>query len=159
MKNAETLAAEYPVTLAPIPVEDGGGYYASCDKFPGLLGDGDTLEQAAEDFRHVLTSAIERRLSEGKALPGIDDPFEQYSGKLSLRIARSLHAKTAKYAKMDGISINQWISNAVSMAVAAHETVMSISKFPDQPPIIVEPMQAFEDVPINTDRIAAMSAA
>jgi len=80
MKSAEMLAAEYPITMMPIPAADGGGYYAYCDKFPGLLGDGATMDQAAADYRAVLVSVIEDRLASGTVLPSIDDPL--------IRIAR-----------------------------------------------------------------------
>lgn len=120
MKDAAKHALEYPVTLTPVPEEDGGGFYASSEQFPGILGDGASADDAIKDFREILADVIQERLDEGRALPPVKSVAYEYSGKLSLRIARSIHAKAAECAKHDGISINQWIANAIAMNIGEH---------------------------------------
>jgi predicted HicB family RNase H-like nuclease len=39
----------------------------------------------------------------------IPKPARQMSGKLTLRMPRSLHESVAEAAERDGVSINQWI--------------------------------------------------
>ena len=117
MASAEELCRKYQVTLGPVPESDGGGFYAYSFKFPGVLGDGETADEAIGDFYEALESAISVELEDGKQLPPFDIDEAQFSGKLSLRIPKSLHRMIAAFAQEDGISINQWIVNAISLNV------------------------------------------
>ncbi|MDI4667055.1 type II toxin-antitoxin system HicB family antitoxin [Xanthobacter autotrophicus] len=49
----------YPVTLAPIPAEEGGGFVASFPDVPGCHGVGDTEEEALADGRQALFACID----------------------------------------------------------------------------------------------------
>lgn len=119
MKDAAILAREYPVTLR-MENEDGREcYYAYADAFPGIMGDGDTADEAMADLREVLSDVIQARLDEGIALPSAHPPEARFSGKLSLRLARSAHRMIAERARVDGISINQWITNAIMIRLGA----------------------------------------
>jgi predicted HicB family RNase H-like nuclease len=44
------------------------------------------------------------------------------SGKLSLRLPRSLHAELAALAAADGVSLNQWIALALARQAEAAST-------------------------------------
>ena len=46
--------------------------------------------------------------------------MNEYSGKLTLRISPSEHEKAAKYAKREGVSLNQYINDAVVAKNAEH---------------------------------------
>jgi hypothetical protein len=41
----------------------------------------------------------------------------KYSGKLSLRLSKRLHAQVARAADVEGVSINQYIVEAVAQAI------------------------------------------
>lgn len=43
------------------------------------------------------------------------------SGKIILRIPKSVHEQAAECAKSDDISLNQWLASVVSMAVARRQ--------------------------------------
>lgn len=65
---------EYPVIIAPLPSEDGGGFLATVPDLPGCMSDGDTPEEvivnvqdaivtwieAAQDMRHAVPSPSHR---------------------------------------------------------------------------------------------------
>jgi antitoxin HicB len=130
MASVEELSRKYQVTLRPVPESDGNGFYAYSFKFPGVLGNGETADDAINDFYEALESAISIELEDGKQLPPFDVDDVQYSGKLSLRIPKSLHRMIAALAQEESISINQWIVNAISVNVGigigkkeSHQTV------------------------------------
>ena len=50
----------------------------------------------------------------GIAIPEISvERFEDYSGKMTLRLAPFVHMQAAQFAQKEGISLNQYINNAV----------------------------------------------
>ena len=44
---------------------------------------------------------------------------ETKSGKFSLRMPKSLHAKAARVAELDGVSLNVWITSIIAERVGA----------------------------------------
>lgn len=61
-RRAHEYVNTCPIVLEPITPEDGGGYYARCEKYPGLLGDGKSPNEAVEDYKIVLFDAVCRRI-------------------------------------------------------------------------------------------------
>lgn len=122
MKSAAELAREYPLTFEAVPQEDGGGFYAYSLAFPGIMGDGATRDEAADDFLEVLTDVIDKRISADMPLPSIPSQSE-YSGKLNLRIGKSLHAMLAQRAQVEAISINTLIVQYISYGLGSKETI------------------------------------
>ncbi len=99
------LSLRYPVTLVP---EEEGGYTAIVPDLPGGVTVGETSEEAmamAEDARRLwIEDAYER--GEDIPLPATE---RAYSGRLLLRMPRSLHRRLAEDAAREGVSLNQYI--------------------------------------------------
>jgi hypothetical protein len=45
---------------------------------------------------------------------------KQYNGNVALRVSRDLHRRAVRAARRDGVSLNQWIVEAVAIATGAH---------------------------------------
>ena len=57
----------------------------------------------------LITSPAEQYIACGKEyMAKLDESVEGYSGKLSLRVPRSLHKELAERAKLEGVSLNQY---------------------------------------------------
>jgi antitoxin HicB len=67
---------------------------------------GATLEEATRNGREVLALLIESAQRHGEPIP---DAERRYSGNLRLRLPISMHARLARDAEREGISLNQWI--------------------------------------------------
>ena len=54
----------------------------------------------------------------------LPDPYEenQYSGKIALRVSKSVHKKLAQISEDEGISINSFINGAINHALGTEET-------------------------------------
>ncbi len=83
-------------------------YVALCPAFPDLSGLGETPEAAIAELQVVLDAAIEIYQAEGWPLPG-EVQSTQPSGKFALRLPKTLHARLAQRADLDGVSLNTLI--------------------------------------------------
>jgi len=118
-------AAKYPITFEKCTEANGGeGYYAYSPYFPGILGDGLTYEDAANDLLDVLEDVIEQRSERGEALPEIQTGKE-YSGVFTLRIGKNLHALLAKQAEADGKSISDCARTYIAYGLGYASTAQS----------------------------------
>jgi len=65
---------EYPILIAPLSPEDGGGFVATVPDLPGCMSDGDTPEEAM----HNVMDAIEEWIDASRMLGrGVPPPLRQ----------------------------------------------------------------------------------
>lgn len=67
----------------------------------------ETVEPDITDLR-MLAAAKAENDDELFALDAVKDELEGYSGKMLIRIPRSLHRRLAVEAKREGVSLNQY---------------------------------------------------
>lgn len=98
--------------------EEDAEYMATCPSFPGLSAFGETEEEALHEAKVALQLFIESYKERGIPLP--NPPRNQtYSGQLRLRLSKSLHERAARMASKDGVSLNQYINNALNREVSS----------------------------------------
>ena len=51
--------------------------------------------------------------------PSTVQPLQGYSGKFLVRVPRSLHARLARRAAQEGVSLNQFLTGVLSSEVGA----------------------------------------
>ena len=85
-------------------------------EFPGCIAAGDTAEETLARLEGIAASWLQSMIARGQQIP---EPLEavNYSGKLVLRLSKSLHQKAAVAAHMDGVSLNSFIANCVAERV------------------------------------------
>jgi predicted RNase H-like HicB family nuclease len=106
------LNLQYPVTLYPDPQ---GGYVAQIKDLPGCLTQGETLEETMTNINEARELWIETAYEAGDNIP-LPSTDDSYSGKLMLRMPKSLHRRLAETAEREGVSLNQYIVYLVSTA-------------------------------------------
>ncbi len=98
------IGLNYPVTLEKNPE---GGFSIEIPDLPGCHAYGKTLKEAWERLQKAKEAWISVSIEKG--FP-IEEPVEnQFSGKLLLRIPPKLHAKLAKGAKRNRVSLNRYM--------------------------------------------------
>jgi antitoxin HicB len=107
------LKLNYPITLYPDLGE--GGYVAEIKDLPGCLTQGETLEETIDNIDEAKELWIETVYESGKEIP-LPSTEISYSGKLLLRIPKSLHRRLAETAEKEGVSLNQYILSILSEA-------------------------------------------
>jgi predicted RNase H-like HicB family nuclease len=121
MKMLNKIAKDYlkePYSRILIPVD--GAYSAKMLEFHGCFAQGRTAEEAYTNLEKAAESWIEVALSQGQEIP---PPLasHDYSGRIALRIPRSIHKQAATFAEMDDTSLNQFFLTAIAARVGAEE--------------------------------------
>jgi predicted RNase H-like HicB family nuclease len=103
-----------------VPEED-GTFRAEIHEFPGCIATGDTETDALAALEDVALSWLESVMAMGKAIP---EPIEnlRFSGKLVLRMPKTLHKKAALAAERDGVSLNQFIVSSVAEQIGVRSS-------------------------------------
>ncbi len=99
------LSLEYPVTVYP---DTDGGYVAEIKDLPGCLTQGETLEETMKNINEARELWLETVYENGDKIP-LPSTDNNYSGKLLLRMPKTLHRHLAEAADKEGVSLNQYI--------------------------------------------------
>jgi predicted RNase H-like HicB family nuclease len=101
-----------PYTRLLVPEED-GSYRAEILEFPGCIALGESAAEALAELEDVAEDWIDAAMEMGSPIPR---PLEEtdYSGKLNVRLPKSLHRKASLAADLDGVSLNQLIVTSVA---------------------------------------------
>ncbi|AKG74190.1 type II toxin-antitoxin system HicB family antitoxin [Salinicoccus halodurans] len=107
------LNRPYNIIIKSISDESGDYYVARVLEFNGCVATGETREEAYQAIYEVLEGFIEDMLEDGEAIPEpISD--DEYSGNLRVRMPKSLHRDLSQAAKLEGVSLNQYLINKLS---------------------------------------------
>jgi predicted RNase H-like HicB family nuclease len=89
------------------------GFSAFVIELPGCFADGDTAESATSNLESAIESWITSAESTGYP---IKPPFdaEGFTGKVALRMPRTLHKQAAYYAELEGCDLNTLLVTAIS---------------------------------------------
>jgi RNA polymerase sigma-B factor len=96
----------------------GHEWTAQAEELPGCQAHGDSVEEAIRGIDAAIEEWIEDALAKGREVP---DPrtAASYSGRLMLRMPRSLHAELSGAADREGVSLNQFIATSLERALAS----------------------------------------
>lgn len=92
---------------------DEDGWFAKVIELPGCMSWTDTFEELGPMIEDAKRGWIEDALEHGDPVP---EPrgTEDYSGKVNLRMPRSLHRDLARRAKEEGVSLNQLMTTILA---------------------------------------------
>lgn len=113
-------AKEYlrqPYARVIIPDEE-GLYSGQVLEFPGCFSSGESAVEAYENLEEAACDWVEAALEQGLDIPPAL-ATHRHSGTVSLRIPRSLHQRAADYARQEGVSLNQFLLDAIAERVGA----------------------------------------
>ena len=105
---------KYPFNV--VWVQDGADCYwlAKSSCLNGCIGQGDSAEEAIKELEENELMWLETAKEVGIKIPEV--PVEDtvtYSGRLSLRMSPAVHKQAAIIAKREGVSLNQYVNNAI----------------------------------------------
>lgn len=113
----EILKAPYSRVLIP---EEDGTFSAEILEFPGCFAQGENPNEAFNNLEKAAKVWIEASLAQGLNIPS-PASNQGYSGKIALRIPRSLHKRAAQMAARDATSLNQFLITAIASRIGAEE--------------------------------------
>jgi RNA polymerase sigma-B factor len=96
----------------------GREWSAHAEDLPGCEAHGDSVEAAVRGIEAAIEEWIEDALANGREIP---EPRSaaSYSGRLMLRMPRSLHAELSRAAERDEVSLNHFIASSLEGALAS----------------------------------------
>lgn len=98
--------------------EEDGEYVVTCPAFPGLSALGETEEEALAEAKVALGLFIKTCEERGIPLPK-PETIHEYSGQFRVRIDKDVHRQAAAEAARVGISLNQFVANAIALKLGA----------------------------------------
>lgn len=101
----EILKLPYERILIP---EDEGGYSAYISEFDGCAADGETADEALSNLNESALAWVSAEQEAGRSIPEAWN-LQEFSGKVLLRLPKSLHTQLARHASKDGVSLNQYV--------------------------------------------------
>ncbi len=117
MNRSVEQILKQPYSRVLRPAEE-GGYTAEILEFPGCVTQGETFEEAYANLEDAARGWLEAVIELGQNVP---DPAaeSEYSGKIVLRLPRSLHRVAATLAERDGVSLNTFLATAIAERVGS----------------------------------------
>ncbi len=114
------LNLPYKIELEKIPPHEGGGYSARIPLFgQSITGDGETREEALQDLDNSKEKRLKEYLEKGLPIPEPEteeaEDLSSYSGKYMIRMSRVLHRNLVLSAQKNGVSLNLYINNLLSV--------------------------------------------
>ncbi len=96
--------------------DEDGTWSVEVLELDGVFSGGDSADEAATNLEEAMLLWIESELEEGRSIP---QPWgsRTHSGTLNLRLPRQLHQRAAMRARVEGVSLNQFLLTAVARYV------------------------------------------
>jgi antitoxin HicB len=116
------LSLNYPISIFK---NDEGDYVAEVDDLSGCLAAGETPGEAFANAREAMRSWIESRLDAGLEVP-VPRTEQEFSGKVLLRMPRSLHRRLSQQARAENSSLNQYMVSLLAERCAASQAVYAM---------------------------------
>jgi predicted HicB family RNase H-like nuclease len=113
-KSAQYKAEEYSFTV--VWSEDDACFIGRVDEFPSLAAHGSTQEKALREIRHVVEYVLEDLAAEKENVP-VPLSKRPFSGKLNVRMPKTLHRRLAAESEREGVSLNNWINTKLASTV------------------------------------------
>ena len=140
MKRQSSAVDRYvnlPYHISLVQEGDAGGkWVAAAEERPDCTCQGASPEEAIGRLKEAMTAWITAALREGRDIPE-PKSAESHSGRLLLRMPRTLHAALKKAAERENVSLNQFITDSLASAVGWRRTTAEAGGTPT--PIAQEP--------------------
>jgi antitoxin HicB len=109
---------QLPYSILLHQVEDEGKKYwiAEVPELPGCKSHGSTVEEAVKSVEEAKKDWITDSLEEGESVP-VPIEIDRYSGKILVRMSRSLHRALSLIAESEKLSLNQLIVTILAKEV------------------------------------------
>ena len=127
MSKAPTDYLKEPYSRVLIPDSSSGTYAARVVEFPGCVAEGGTPEEAFRNLEEAALDWLTAALDLGQTIP---EPLEaqEFSGRLLVRLPKSLHQRATELAEYDGVSLNQFIVAAVAERLGSASVKQAVTE-------------------------------
>jgi antitoxin HicB len=105
-----------PYQRVLIPDAESGTFAAIIAEFPGCISQGDNPAEAYSNLEDAAQAWLESALESGIPIPEPEADREEsfFSGRIVLRMPKSMHRDAVKEAEREGTSLNSFLLTAVA---------------------------------------------
>ena len=105
------------------------GFIAVAPDLPGCSAFGDTQAEALAQLQDAIAAWIEAARDASNPVPEPSQPSAdpQASGKVLVRMPRSLHAQLVQTARRDNVSLNQYVVYLLTTGHTTHKVIHDVS--------------------------------
>jgi len=119
----------YPVETDANTIE----WAAELPDLPGCVGAGGTAEEAVAMAMDAKKAWIETALEEGRDIPKPKNIYEDdFSGKFTLRLPKTLHKELTLQAEEEGVSLNQYLLYLITKGLNKKEEISAKYELKDK---------------------------
>lgn len=111
ISNEELRIDQYPFTMRPLSVDDGGGFLIEYPDIPGCIADGETPEEAIAEGKDALRCALLTMME-------FKDPIPEPGSSVPLAVPAGLHNKLATLAQKRHVRPEKLGSELIAEALA-----------------------------------------
>ncbi len=112
------MSLDYTMVINKINEEGKTYYYGKIAELDGCHTTSDTIDELIKELEEVKKDYIEIKLKFGDTIP---EPNDIPSGKIVLRMPKTLHWRLAGEAKQEGVSLNQYMIYKLSQSISDKE--------------------------------------
>lgn len=106
------LSRKYPITIYP-DSDPEVGYVVEIKDLPGCMTQGETVDEAMSNIEEARQLWIEAVYEQGNDIP-LPSTENHYSGRVLLRMPKSLHQQLVENAEREEVSFNQYVVSLLS---------------------------------------------
>lgn len=106
--------SDYSITIQKVVVDGERLFQATIRELPDVVEYGETHVEAYELAVDTIETTAQIFAEKGKQMPSPCRANEAFSGRVTLRLPKSLHKKVAETADLEGVSLNQHIVSILS---------------------------------------------
>lgn len=107
-------AMQYNITVRKGVFDGETCFEARVVELPDVAEYGDSYEEAYELAIDTIETTAEIFAEKGKQMPAPMEPVDDFSGRVTLRLSKTLHRSLAHVADLEGVSLNQHMVNVLN---------------------------------------------
>lgn len=109
-------ASQYTIAVRKAEVDGESTFEARVREFPDVTSYGETAQEAYEFALDAIETLAATADAKGKTVPPPQQESETASGRVTLRLPKSIHARAIQHAESEGISLNTYLVSVISQA-------------------------------------------
>jgi len=109
-------AASYSIVVTRTTEDGETFYFGYVAELPDISSYGEAYDEVYENCLESLQLLYEDAVAQGKTFPAPQKTpdISAFSGRVTLRMSRSMHAEISRCAAEDGVSLNSWVVEAIA---------------------------------------------
>jgi predicted HicB family RNase H-like nuclease len=117
----------YNITVRRTSTADGSVFVARVLELPDVRGFGESASEAYDRAVEAVEALYDSAAEDHEEFPTPIEPEDEYSGRVTLRMPKTLHRDIAVQAEREDVSINSYIVTALAKTVTMQHAMTQVA--------------------------------